>query len=71
MCACYVASVGSDSLQPYGLSPPGSSVHGDSPGKNTRGGCRALLQGVFPAQRLIPCLMSPALAGGLFTPSAT
>ena len=27
--ACYVASVVSDSVQPYGLySPPGSSVHG-------------------------------------------
>ena len=25
-------------------SPPGSSVHGDSPGKNTGVGCRALLQ---------------------------
>ena len=28
-------------------SPPGSSVHGDSPGKNTGVGCHALLQG-FP-----------------------
>ena len=26
--ACYVASVVSDSLQPYDYSPPGSSVHG-------------------------------------------
>ena len=26
-------------------SPPGSSVHGDSPGKNTGVGCHALLQG--------------------------
>ena len=31
-------------------SPPGSSVHGDSPGKNTGMGCRALLQGIFPTQ---------------------
>ena len=30
---------------------PGSSVHGDSPGKNTGVGCHALLlQGIFPAQ---------------------
>ena len=29
---------------------PGSSVHGDSPGKNTRVGCHALLQGIFPTQ---------------------
>ena len=26
-------------------SPPGSSVHGDFPGKNTGGGCHALLRG--------------------------
>jgi len=31
-------------------SPPGSSVHGDSPGKNTGVGCHALLQGIFPIQ---------------------
>ena len=30
---------------PMGCSPPGSSVHGDSPGKNTAVGCHALLQG--------------------------
>ena len=29
---------------------PGSSVHGDSPGKNTGVGCHALLQGIFPIQ---------------------
>ena len=28
----------------------GSSVHGDSPGKNTAVGCHALLQGIFPTQ---------------------
>ena len=32
-------------------SPPGSSVHGDSPGKNTGVGCHAFLQGIFPTQR--------------------
>ena len=31
---------------------PGSSVHGDSPGKNTGEGCHALLQGIFPTQGL-------------------
>ena len=30
---------------PMDRSPPGSSVHGDSPGKNTRVGCHALLHG--------------------------
>ena len=33
---------------------PGSSVHGDSPGKNTRVGCHALFQGIFPTQGLNP-----------------
>ena len=30
----------------------GSSVHGDSPGKNTGVGCHAFLQGIFPTQGL-------------------
>ena len=30
---------------PMDCSPPGSSVHGDSPGKDTGVGCHALLQG--------------------------
>ena len=42
----------------------------DSPGKNTGVGCHSLLQGIFLSQGLNP-LMSPALAGGLFTTSAT
>ena len=33
---------------------PGSSVHGESPGKNTGVGCYALLQGIFPIQGLNP-----------------
>ena len=32
--------------------PSGSSVHGNSPGKNTGVGCHFLLQGIFPAQGL-------------------
>ena len=31
-------------------SPPGSSVHGDSPGKNTGVGCHFLLQEIFSTQ---------------------
>jgi len=31
---------------------PGSSVHGDSPDKNTGMGCHALLQGIFLTQGL-------------------
>ena len=58
---------------------PGSSVHGDSPGKNTAVGCHALLQGIFPIQGLNPGLPhcrqilyqlshkgSPSLEGRLF-----
>ena len=36
--------------------PPGSSVHGDSPGKNTGVGCHAFLQGIFPTQGSKPGL---------------
>ena len=36
--------------------PPGSSVHGDSAGKNTGVGCHALLQGIFPIQGSNPGL---------------
>ena len=31
---------------------PGFSVHGDSPGKNTRVSCHAFFQGIFPTQGL-------------------
>ena len=50
-------SVISDSLQPPGLQLPGSSVHGDSPDKNTGVGCQALLQGIFPIQGTNPGLL--------------
>ena len=35
---------------PMNCNPPGSSIHGVSPGKNTGVGCHALLQGIFPTQ---------------------
>ena len=38
-------------------SQPGSSVPGDSPGKNTRVGCHALLQRIFPIQGFKPGLL--------------
>ena len=41
---------------PMGCSPPGSFVHGDFPGKNTRVDCHALLQGIFPTQGSNPDL---------------
>ena len=42
---------------PMDCSPPGSSVHGIFPRKNTRAGCYFLLQGIFPAQRSNPSLL--------------
>ena len=36
---------------------PGSSVHGDFPGKNTGVGCHTLLQGIFPTQGSNSCLL--------------
>ena len=41
---------------PVDCSPPGSCVHGDSPGKNTGIGCHALLQGIIPTQGSNPGL---------------
>ena len=35
---------------PTDCSPPDSSVHGGSPGKDTGVGCHALLQGIIPTQ---------------------
>ena len=59
---------------PMDCSPPGSSVHGDSPDKNNKVGCHALLQKIFLTQgsnlRLLS-FMSPALAGGFFITSTT
>ena len=42
--------------KPMDCSLPGSSVHGDSPGKNTGVDCHALLQGIFPTQGSNPGL---------------
>ena len=42
--------------EPMDYSPPGSSVLGDSPGKNTGVGCHALLQGIIPTQASNPGL---------------
>ena len=49
-------SVVSDFLQHHGLQPIRYSVHGDSPGKNTRVGCHALFQGFFTTQGSNPGL---------------
>ena len=47
---------------PMDFRPPGSFVHGVSPGKSTGVGCRVLLQGIFPTQGLNPgLLLNPVL----------
>ena len=43
---------------PTDYSPPGSSVHGDFPGKNTGVGYQALLHGIFPTQGWKPGLQN-------------
>ena len=56
---------------PMDCSPPGSSVRGDSPGRNSGVCCLFLLQKLFPTQGSnLVSLKSPALAGGFFTTSA-
>ena len=45
---CLVAQLCSTLCDLMDCSPPGSSVHVDSPGKNTGVDCRALLQGNLP-----------------------
>ena len=57
---------------PRDCSLPGSSVHGDSPGKNTGVGLPCPPPGVLPDPGIEPMsLMSPTLAGGFFTTNAT
>ena len=50
VCVCLIAQSCLTLSNPMDCSLPGSSVHGDSPGKNTGVGCHALLQGIFPTQ---------------------
>ena len=47
---CLVAQSCLTLCDPINHSTPGSSVHGDSPGKNMGVGCHALLQGIFLTQ---------------------
>ena len=53
---CFVTQSCLTLLDPMDCRLPGSSVHGDSPGKNTGVGCHALLQGTLPTQGLNPDL---------------
>ena len=47
---CLVAQLCPTLCDPVDCSPRGSSVHGDSPGKNTTVSCHALLQRIFLTQ---------------------
>ena len=51
---CSVAQTCVTLRNPMDCSSPGSSVHGDSPGRNTGVGRHPLLQGIFPTQGLDP-----------------
>ena len=57
MLACLVAQLCPTLCDSMDCNLPGSSVHGDSPGKNTGVDCQALLQGIFPTQRVNLCLL--------------
>ena len=54
---CCAMSLQPCPCDPMDCSPPGSSVHGASPGRNTGVGCHALLQGIFQTQALNPGLL--------------
>ena len=55
---CLVAQLYPTLCDPMDCSLPGSSVHGDSPGKKIGVGCHSLLQGIFPTQGLNLGLLS-------------
>ena len=60
ICVCvfvWVAQLCPTLCDPMNCSPPGSFVHGDSPGKNTGVGCHVFLQGIFPTQGSNPGLL--------------
>ena len=47
---CLVTQLCPTLCDPMDCSPLGSSIHGNSLGKNTGVGCYFLLQGIFPTQ---------------------
>ena len=67
VCVCLVAQSCPTLCNPMLCSPPSSSVHGDSSGKNTGVGCHALLQRIFPNSGIKP--RSPALQADSLPPA--
>ena len=57
VCLCAKSLHSCDSLWPYGRYATWLLCPWNSPGKNTRVGCHALLQGIFLIQGLDLCLM--------------
>ena len=51
---CLFIQLSSTLCDPMDCSPPGSSLHRDSPGKNTGVDCHSLLQEIFSTQGLNP-----------------
>ena len=72
VCVCVCQSLSHVRLFATPCSLPGSSVHGNSPGKNTGVGCHSFLQGIFPNQELNPGLhysqvyMKDCITGSLY-----
>ena len=54
---CLVAQLCPTLCDPMDCSPPGSSVHGDSPVRNTGVDCNDLFHGIFPTQGSNPGLL--------------
>ena len=54
---CLVTQLCPTLCDPMDCSPPGSSAHGDSPGKSIGVGCHALLQGILPTEGSNPGLL--------------
>ena len=63
-CMCLVAQSCLTCCNPMACSPPGFSVHGDSPGESTGMGCHPVLQGNLSNQGIKP--RSSALQADFF-----
>ena len=70
-CSCLVTKLCLTLLGPHKLWPSGLLYPWDSPGKNTRAGCHALLQGIFPTQHRIHISYVSCIEGGFFTTCTT
>ena len=54
---CFITQSRPTLCNPVDCTLPGSSVHGDSAGKNTGVACHAFVQGIFPSQGSNPGLL--------------